>query len=593
MNNFHKAHEYKICQCTVCYEAWLLKLNSKLNKLTTYQCSRCSGEKDLPKKISKENDMVPSAVPNELSGLTQVEEMLIARALPIIHIYLKQGGQRGYSGHCVNFPQNVGELAKSLPRYPKDLSVIVVKIKGKENTFKTLNVRRQVVADALFWLLKHNPHYSDVELNQDALNSLPNNSIPDDLLSVETQDTANLSDELNYTPDRGPSTVDEEDVVFSRNTDTSCVLPVPNAEQQEIEFIQQQVQAQTNWPSVKNSPLNEYTTSFLATMAFLTLFPDGKGDPTNPSLHKHVTLSEKINHLCKFAENKYGLWHYRFAQHPRFSNWALNMIQRAQILQQSGIFLKQNPGEQHLTIDELREMVVNNSSNVFMAKLSRHISNLSGSNAYWHKVKEDLKATIQHVRPPTFFFTFSSADMHWPELHALLVGSDQQMVTSISSDTRRQNVINNPHIVDWFFTQCLQNFTKYWLYDSLDAEWHWYRFEYQSRGSIHCHSVAKLKNDPGLCRLSEIALKGHLEKGSKDEDIAIVKHGPVAEATICKSVDWLLSTYNPNNPEENNWIKPVIHPCKKKHVDANITDTDYEDFSILFKDILIAVLHIV
>lgn len=293
MNNFHKANEYKICQCTVCYEAWPLKSNSKLNKLPTYQCSRCYGEKELPKKFSKENNMVPSSVPNELSGLTQVEEMLIARALPIMHIYLKQGGQRGYSGHCVNLPQNVGELAKSLPRYPKDLSVIVVKMKGKENSFKTLNVRRQIVADALFWLLKNNPHYLDVELDQDALNSLPNNAVPDSLLSVETQDTANLNDALNFSPDRGPSSLDEEDVVFNRDTDTSSVLPMPNAEQQEIEFIQQQVQGQINWPSVENSPLNEYTTSFLATMAFPTLFPDGKGDPTNPSLHKHVTLGEK------------------------------------------------------------------------------------------------------------------------------------------------------------------------------------------------------------------------------------------------------------------------------------------------------------
>ena len=102
--------------------------------------------------------MIPSTVPNEHSGLTQVEEMLIARALPIMHIFFKKGGQRGYSGHCFNLPQNVHEIAKSLPRYPKDLSVIVVKIKGKESTFKTLNVRRQLLADALFWLLKHNDH---------------------------------------------------------------------------------------------------------------------------------------------------------------------------------------------------------------------------------------------------------------------------------------------------------------------------------------------------------------------------------------------------------------------------------------------------
>ena len=58
--------------------------------------------------------MIPSPVPHELQGLTQIEEMLIARALPIMRVYIKPGGQRGYSGHCINLPQNVKELATSL-----------------------------------------------------------------------------------------------------------------------------------------------------------------------------------------------------------------------------------------------------------------------------------------------------------------------------------------------------------------------------------------------------------------------------------------------------------------------------------------------
>jgi hypothetical protein len=63
--------------------------------------------------------MIPSCAPQELKNLTQVEEMLIARALPIMRVYIKPGGQRGYSGHCINLPQNVTELgAKYLPRYP-------------------------------------------------------------------------------------------------------------------------------------------------------------------------------------------------------------------------------------------------------------------------------------------------------------------------------------------------------------------------------------------------------------------------------------------------------------------------------------------
>jgi hypothetical protein len=64
--------------------------------------------------------MIPSPVPDELEGLSQVEEMLIARALPIMRVYIKPGGQRGYSGHSINLPQDVKELAKSLPRYPKN-----------------------------------------------------------------------------------------------------------------------------------------------------------------------------------------------------------------------------------------------------------------------------------------------------------------------------------------------------------------------------------------------------------------------------------------------------------------------------------------
>ena len=76
--------------------------------------------------------MTPSPLPDVLCGLTQVEEMLIARAVPIMHIYIKPGGQRGYSGHTVNLPQDIGQLALLLPRYPKDLSIIILLSKPKE-----------------------------------------------------------------------------------------------------------------------------------------------------------------------------------------------------------------------------------------------------------------------------------------------------------------------------------------------------------------------------------------------------------------------------------------------------------------------------
>ena len=473
--------------------------------------------------------------------------MLIARALPLIRVYIKPGGQRGYSGHCINLPQNVNEVASTLPRYPKELGVIIVKVKGKDNTFKDVNVRKQKLLDALLWLKENNPLYFNIEINDHTLNCLPINGIPTELLSVEA-DESSVSE---LTADTGPQNDSfSEETLYNETTETSSFLPVGEQQQKEFDFVRTQLSPEEpmEYSLVEDQPLNEYQVAYLATMAFSTLFPDGNGDPTNQALQRDVPLAERIKHLIKFAEQIDGKWVYRFATHPRFSYWAFNMIQRMRILQLSGIFLKQNPGETNLSIDELREMAASNDTLAFMSKVSRYMANIAGSNAYWHKVKEDLKAIVTTVGAPMIFFTFSSADMHWPELHSLF---EHDSVST--SDSRRQNVLNNPHIVDWFFTKRLQSFIKHWLYETLDAKWHWFRYEYQGRGSIHCHGTAKLKNDPGLCQLTEIALKGFLAQKCKDEHNddseelnQAIEAGSEASNKVCHYVDWLLSTINPN-----------------------------------------------
>ena len=66
------------------------------------------------------------------------------------------------------------------------MSIIVVKIKGKDNTFKDVKVRREKVHHALLWALRNNPHYSIVTINQRALESLPIDSVPSDIITVES-----------------------------------------------------------------------------------------------------------------------------------------------------------------------------------------------------------------------------------------------------------------------------------------------------------------------------------------------------------------------------------------------------------------------
>ncbi len=98
VEKFHKSMEYSIFQCQICFEAW--PINTK-PKSDFYICKTCNRDKEVPRKFSAENFMIPSPVPKQLQNLTQIEEMLIARALPIMRVYLKPGGQRGYSGHAL------------------------------------------------------------------------------------------------------------------------------------------------------------------------------------------------------------------------------------------------------------------------------------------------------------------------------------------------------------------------------------------------------------------------------------------------------------------------------------------------------------
>ena len=52
-----------------------------------------------------------------------------------------------------------------------------------------------------------------------------------------------------------------------------------------------------------------------------------------------------------------------------------------------------------------------------------------------------------------------------------------------------------------------EEFVKHWLYNILETQWDYYRFEYAAiRGAIHCHYLAKLKSDPGLCNFASKAV---------------------------------------------------------------------------------------
>ena len=70
--------------------------------------------------------------------------------------------------------------------------------------------------------------------------------------------------------------------------------------------------------------------------------------------------------------------------------------------------------------------------------------------------------------------------------------------------------MNNPHLADWYFSERINSFIRNFFKGTLDYDWIWHRYEWQSRTAIHAHGVVNLNNDPGIVDLVATAYKGQL-----------------------------------------------------------------------------------
>jgi hypothetical protein len=179
---------------------------------------------------------------------------------------------------------------------------------------------------------------------------------------------------------------------------------------------------------------------------------------------KYATLSASTN---KF--------YYPFAQHQRFKFWFYDRIRRHRTLDQSKVYLKQNPQDANLTIEELKSSIRSGDASNILSRMSAYSSNLTGSDAYWHKRRCELEATFEQKEPATVFFTFSYADNHWSDLHKLMPRHFRNQDNDQTSSNKYLDVVNNPHLVDWFFSYRLNKFLEVVFDGILECKWRWHR----------------------------------------------------------------------------------------------------------------------
>jgi len=134
--------------------------------------------------------MDPMSVPEEVSEMSDAEQMLIARLTPTVHVHMLKHGGIASSGHCFAFPQAVQEPATILPRLPREVDIIRVRRQGKDDTHKEFRVRRNQVEGALRWLANNNPVHADVVIDEARLQNLTADGELPNLRTLEFRETA-------------------------------------------------------------------------------------------------------------------------------------------------------------------------------------------------------------------------------------------------------------------------------------------------------------------------------------------------------------------------------------------------------------------
>ncbi|CAB4410504.1 unnamed protein product [Rhizophagus irregularis] len=220
-------------------------------KLISGQCRHCYYDKNTVKKFSADNNMDPGDVPEELRDLTEIEEILIARIFPIVSVYCLHGGQYAYRGNVINFSQNVEEFATQLP----EIRLLL--------TFSLC-----VVTRALCWLKQNNCYYTDIVIDEEVLQSLPEDGPIDDQLPQIDDVEQRFNDDNDV----------YKDMIGSKFVPAPLLSP---NEEQAISDTLNRVQDNDipiTWPNIDGTPINEFQTSSYIACAFPTLYPTGNDD---------------------------------------------------------------------------------------------------------------------------------------------------------------------------------------------------------------------------------------------------------------------------------------------------------------------------
>ncbi|XP_049618013.1 uncharacterized protein [Syngnathus scovelli] len=482
--------------------------------------------------LAVSNNLQLADIPTELCDLNILERHLVSKCISFAKIVpLPKGQQRAIRGNVVCVPSEVEETVNVLPRLRSRSQVLRVKLKRRlcykgHQIFQTVTWSK--LMSALIKLKQIHPQYRNITIRDDA--DLCDPTLADDESSSDG-DEMNESDyneedleaihtferdalcELNSDSQNDPcgnvqnqqsaDNVEEGDAPNGGVILESCLQP--NDVSEEIMSFTQGIYCVA--PAERNNPVSFFRTPKLEAMAFPVQFPTGKNTLDEGRQIKLTPSKYFKTRLCCVDERFARDTNYLFFAQFVTEIYQATSSMRIQ-LRKGKPFTRDGRRINNAMLQDKREV----EKLVRSKDAVRFMTPLRGTPAYWERTTKDLFAMIRQLGTPTFFCTFSAAEMRWEEVITAIKAQQGEVVNFAELDwaTKCEILRSNPVTTMRMFDKRVEALFRDLILSPAqpigEVVDYFYRLEFQHRGSPHIHCLIWVKGAPVFEEASEGAI---------------------------------------------------------------------------------------
>ncbi|XP_034567817.1 uncharacterized protein LOC117832690 isoform X2 [Notolabrus celidotus] len=481
-------------------------------------------------KLAVANNLGLADIPPELCDLNILERHLIAKCITFAKIIpLPKGRQRAIHGNVVCVPSEVQETIDALPRLRSESQVLRVKLKRRltyrgHHLFQTVTWSKLI--QALHKLKEIHPQYEDITIRDeedlcdptvpdedddgdgdgDGVTMAEEDYDEDDLMEIDRFETdamceAEIDNENTELCDEGQTQENDDDGEPQQEGDMphggvvleSCLQPRDVSE----EILCFSDSTYSVAPAEGNSPVSFFKTPKLEAMAFPVQFPTGVNtlDENRPmKLTPGAYFKARLFGVDdRFARDTNYLFFAQFVAeiHVATSSMTIQLRKGKPFTRDGRKITSRMLRDKH----EVERLVRNRDAIRFMQPLR-------GTPAYWDKTTKDLFAMIRQLGSPTFFVTFSAAEMRWPEVIIAIKAQQGEEVNFDELDwsTKCDILRSNPVTVMRVFDKRVEALYRDLILSPAQPlgkvyDFFW-RLEFQHRGSPHIHGLLWVDGAP-------------------------------------------------------------------------------------------------